>query len=202
MKIRNIFKISILKSIWYSVKFKGKVFVGRGCKLSLAKSAKIKINRGILKLGISYNIPNKMIVQIEKNGQIIINGNVSIGRGCKIVIGENAKLEINNNSYINECSKIVCMKRIIIGENCALAWNVNILDTDYHFIIKNGTVKEREKEVIIHNKVWVGCNSTILKGSIIGENSIISANSLVNTNIQNNVLFYNGKQVLGYDWKI
>ncbi|MDU1055294.1 acyltransferase [Clostridium baratii] len=202
MKIKNIFKISILKSIWYSIRFKGKIFIGRGCKLIISQNAKIKINNGTLKLGISYNIPNKMIVQIEKKGQIIVNGNVSIGRGCKVVIGEDAKLEINNNSYINECSKIVCMKKITIGENCAIAWNVNILDTDYHFIIKNGIIKEREKEVIIHNKVWIGCNSTILKGSIIRENSIISANSLVNTSIQNNTLFYNEKQVLGYDWKI
>lgn len=60
-------------------------------------------------------------------------------------------------------------------------------------------LKMLKKNIYIDNHVWIGCNSTILKGSFIGENTVISANSLVNSKIKNG-LFINGVFKEGYNW--
>ena len=40
-----------------------------------------------------------------------------------------------------------------------------------------------EKECIIGNDVWIGCNSTILRGVTVGDGAVIGANSLVTKNV-------------------
>jgi len=39
------------------------------------------------------------------------------------------------------------------------------------------------KECVIGNDVWIGCNSTILRGVTIGNGAVIGANSLVNKDV-------------------
>ena len=196
----KIFKLSILKTVWYSIKFRSKILVGKRCKIYLKKGSKIIVKNGVLRIGIEHNTLVHTILEINESGILNIDGNVSIGKGCKVVIANRAKLEINNDSYINECSKIVCLKNIHIGKKCAISWGVNILDTDYHYLIKKGVKNVKEKNIYIDNHVWIGCNSTILKGSFIGENTVISANSLVNSKIKKNGLFINGVFKEGYNW--
>lgn len=50
---------------------------------------------------------------------------------------------------------------------------------DFHKIYKNDKVINENKRVIIGNDVWIGCRSTILKGSEIASNSVIAAASIV-----------------------
>jgi acetyltransferase-like isoleucine patch superfamily enzyme len=42
--------------------------------------------------------------------------------------------------------------------------------------------------IIIGNNVWIGSNSTILPGVVIGDNSIIGAGSVVTKNVPSNVI--------------
>lgn len=198
----SFFRVSIIKSIWYSIKFKSKILIGRRCKVFLKKGSKINVKNGILKIGILHNSMNYTIIEIGEYGKMNINGDVSIGIGCKIVIGNSAKLEINDKSYLNEDTKIVCLKNIHIGKECAISWGVNILDTDYHCLIKDGIIRDKIKEIYIDDFVWIGCNSTILKGTYLSKNTIIGANSLINQIIDKNSLFINGVVKGGYDWKL
>lgn len=75
-------------------------------------------------------------------------------------------------------------KKIIIGNNVLCGANAVITDFDWHLDISN-TLPD---PVIIHDNVWIGLNTVILKGVEIGENSIIGANSLVLSNIPANVI--------------
>jgi maltose O-acetyltransferase len=45
-----------------------------------------------------------------------------------------------------------------------------------------------ENVVVIHDDVWIGCNSIILKGVEIGERAIVSAGSVVAKSVSPNVL--------------
>jgi hypothetical protein len=47
-----------------------------------------------------------------KNSIIKINGKVHLYKGSKIVIGNNAILEIGDGTFINEHSKLVCQKNL------------------------------------------------------------------------------------------
>jgi acetyltransferase-like isoleucine patch superfamily enzyme len=75
-------------------------------------------------------------------------------------------------------------QEIRIGNNVLCGANSVITDFDWHLDISNTL----PNPVIIHNNVWIGLNTVILKGVEIGENSIIGANSLVLSKIPANVI--------------
>jgi len=75
-------------------------------------------------------------------------------------------------------------KKIIIGNNVLCGANAVITDFDWHSSISD----TEPSPIIIHNNVWIGLNTVILKGVEIGENSIIGANSLVVKSIPANVI--------------
>ena len=55
-----------------------------------------------------------------------------------------------------------------------------MIDTDYHTIVYNDIRKSIVGiPITIGNKIWIGCNVTILKGTIIGHGCVIGANSLL-----------------------
>lgn len=54
----------------------------------------------------------------------------------------------------------------------------NLLDEDQ--LIRNDKF---DKPLNIGNDVWIGCNSTILRGVTIGDGAVIGANSLVNKDV-------------------
>ena len=94
------------------------------------------------------------------------------GKGSRITIGDNCRL---NGVYVH------AQKIITIGNNCVMASGVNIIDSNGHETNSLDRTKGRDipKEIVIGNNVWIGLNSIILKGSIIGDNTIIAAGSVV-----------------------
>jgi acetyltransferase-like isoleucine patch superfamily enzyme len=45
-----------------------------------------------------------------------------------------------------------------------------------------------DREVIVGNRNWIGCRTTVLKGTKVGDNCVIGANSFLNKSFQiNNV---------------
>lgn len=80
---------------------------------------------------------------------------------------------------------------IEIGENVQITKNVTILTHGYDWsVIKGlyGDICGSAGKVKIGNNVFIGFNTTVLKGTTIGDNVIIGANSLVNHDIPSNVV--------------
>jgi acetyltransferase-like isoleucine patch superfamily enzyme len=75
-------------------------------------------------------------------------------------------------------------EKIIIGNNVLCGANSVITDFDWH----PTRYSSGSKPIIIHDNVWIGLNTVILKGVEIGQNSIIGANSLVVRSIPENVI--------------
>lgn len=94
------------------------------------------------------------------------------GKGSKISIGDNCRI---NGAYIHS------EKSISIGNNCVIASGVNIIDTNGHQVcsLDRTTGRDVPKEIKIGNNVWICMNSTILKGTEIGDNSVIAAGSVI-----------------------
>ena len=129
----------------------------------------------------------------ELNGKIIFNGTANIGHGSKISVGAEGILEIGNNFEISAESSIVAFKKIVIGNDCLISWDVLILDTDFHKILDfNNNILNAPKEIVLGNKVWVGARSLILKGSNIPSNAIIAAASVVNNILPTENTIYGG----------
>ena len=80
---------------------------------------------------------------------------------------------------------MACFKRITIGRDCLISWDVLIMDTDFHHIEDiNGKTLNDPKPVVIGDHVWCGCRCTILKGTTISSDTIIAAGSLVTHDIE------------------
>ena len=58
---------------------------------------------------------------------------------------------------------------------------MNIIDSNGHIVesLDRTVGRDIPKPIIIGNNVWIGLNSIILKGTIIGDNSIVAAASVV-----------------------
>lgn len=120
------------------------------------------------------------------NSHVHFNGKgrgiMSIGYGSYIHVGACAYLQIGN-SFINREVKIICNKRITIGNGCVIAMGTVIRDNDggNHKILSPDYINC--KPVTIGNHVWIGENVMILKGVTIGDGAIIAAGSLVTKDI-------------------
>jgi len=123
-------------------------------------------------------------LNLMKDSQLILDGNAKIGLGSSLSVGENATFEMGASTYICSGAHIRVAKKVSIGSNCAISWNVTILDSDFHEYEIDGITQPNSSEVKIGNNVWIGNNVLILKGVTIGDNAIVAAGSVVVKDIQ------------------
>lgn len=143
----------------------------------------LKPRTGLVKIGfdgvgIFDSKRSKAIWQVE--GTIEFLGKANIGQGSKISVGDGATLVIGDNFTITAESSIIANKHIVFGDDCLLSWDILCMDTDFQSIIHNGKTCPCDSDVNIGNNVWIGCKSTILKGSVLPDGSVVGANSVVN----------------------
>lgn len=121
---------------------------------------------------------DKTIVIVD--GMLEIKGSFHIGNGSKIRVTKGSKLTTGNNFGISASSAINCYKSISIGDDVLISWDCLIMDSDTHPIWGEcNEIINYGRNVFIGNHVWIGCRSTILKGSIIPNDCVIGACSLV-----------------------
>lgn len=190
-KIKNIFSsISVLKSIYYSIFFKQKLLVGKDTVFIIDNRSSIELRKPWTKIGVDYNSPiMRTVIEIKGDGKLIFEGKADIKKGVLLSIGDTGHLTIGNNSYINENCRVVINSRSTIGKGCAISWNVTIVDDDSHQLLGVNKIKNQSvRPIIIGDKVWVGCNSTILKGVTILYGSVIGAGTLISKDVGINTL--------------
>lgn len=97
-----------------------------------------------------------------------------------------AVLEIGRNFGMTGGS-ICAATCITIGDNVAVGANCVITDTDFHPLHPRERLLDPQNgqsaPVVIGDNVFIGMNSTILKGVTIGANSVIGAGSVVSRSI-------------------
>jgi len=113
-----------------------------------------------------YNM--HIIIKNSVGGYIEIGSSTHLGGGTIVCAG--------NNNYIT------------IGNNCMIAENVEIWNSDTHVITYQGGYLNNDSPIQIHNHVWLGKGVTVLKGVVIGENAIVGMKSLVTKNINPNTI--------------
>jgi len=103
---------------------------------------------------------------------------------CRIAIAgkvdQPAHLHIGEGTEIGDRTIINVSERIEIGARCSIAWDCDIIDTDFHqIILADGQRPPVSEPVVIEDNVWVGSHCLIFKGVIIGHHSVIAAGSVV-----------------------
>ena len=144
-------------------------------------------------------IIERVIINSKSKSQIKIGNNVTIVR-AKIFAFNLGKIIIGKYSYIGKNTQIDSCVEVKIGNYCMISNNVLIQDHNSHPINKldrrkqliklqdrpTNVYESATKKIIIGDDVWIGTDSTILKGVTIGNGSIIAARAVVTKNIPPN----------------
>lgn len=147
-----------------------------------------------LMLGDSSKFNVSQIRQ-KKNCRVTI-GSHSMVNGSIMFECEGASVKIGNNTFIGG-SKLICSNKITVGNQVLIAWGCTVVDHNSHairFSLRKKDISEWmagrkdwtnvvRKEVVICDKSWIGFNSIILKGVVVGEGAIIGAGSVVTKDV-------------------
>ena len=104
--------------------------------------------------------------------------------------GAKLKIEIGDNVGISGAT-IYARKKITIGENTCIGGNCKILDNDFHPIeaeARNKLLRDENggdselvpsREIKIGKNCFIGCNSIILKGTVLKDGCVVGAGAVV-----------------------
>lgn len=128
-------------------------------------------------LVVSGGLPFPKI--INKGGNLHAE-NCQFYSGVRLEIGAEGLIEIGNGTYINHDTLILSEKKVTIGEDCKIAWDVVIMDSDLHPVNSDQVIRE---PVVIEDDAWIGCKSIILKGVTVGKGAVVAAGSTVTKDV-------------------
>lgn len=184
---------SYIKSIYWSFRLRGvlamplPVFTHWKTRWRVARTAKLIVRDhlvvGRMDTQIGQNGQeglDRNVIQVGDGGVLEIDGTVTFGPGVRVLVGPNAKLKIGDRSYITANSKLIVKSDVEIGSGCAISWDVQLMDTDFHHVAKGAV---NTKKITIGNDVWIGSRATILKGVTIGDGAIIAAGAVVTKDV-------------------
>jgi acetyltransferase-like isoleucine patch superfamily enzyme len=100
----------------------------------------------------------------QPDRSIVIGDRVFIGRGCEFNIRQ----------------------KITIGHNSLIASGCKFIDHDHGMNLEQPMIRQTEgieKSIAIEDDVWLGFNTIVLKGVVIGKGSIVGAGSVVTRSI-------------------
>jgi acetyltransferase-like isoleucine patch superfamily enzyme len=173
----------------------GRFNIGDNCSIDIGDNVDIRNYSITLKENSRLVIKNgvKLFTIEENGGKINIDtGNIFIDEcsfiGADIFVRFGGKVTIGKYSGFSFGTEIVCDENISIGDYCMFSYNLNIYDTNSHstdwrerrISLENRgkeTIKPTTKPVRIGNDVWIGKNSSILKGTTIGNRCIVGMDS-------------------------
>lgn len=120
-------------------------------------------------------------LQMKKDSKIIISGSVRAEPGVTIRVGKGAVLEFGGKINLTANSSIICEKQISFGNHVKIGWESQIMDSDFHSLVREGYMKTLP--IHVGNDVWIGNRVSILKGVTIGDGSVVAAGAVVNRDV-------------------
>jgi acetyltransferase-like isoleucine patch superfamily enzyme len=91
---------------------------------------------------------------------------------------DKGRIQIGSYCLICPGVRIGSAHEIIVGDNCMIASNAYVTDSDWHDIYNRISIG-KTAPVNIGNNVWIGDSAIVCKGVTIGENSIVGAGAVV-----------------------
>ncbi|MBO7747812.1 acyltransferase [Paenibacillus sp. MWE-103] len=154
----------------------------------LMRVTKVRYGKGLILKGVPV-IYNKSGALLTIGDHVVINSSFLsnlVGLYQRTIImtrTPEAKIEIGNRVGISGAT-IYARESITIGDNTNIGGNAKILDNDFHPLeieARNADIKEkiRTRPVTIGKNCFIGCNSIILKGTVLGDGCVVGAGAVV-----------------------
>lgn len=98
-------------------------------------------------------------------------------------------IHVGNNFYMNFDCVILDACEVKIGDNCMIAPKVGIFTATHPIdAVTRNSGLEYAKPITIGNNCWIGGNSTINPGVILGDNVVVASGSVVTKSFESNVV--------------
>ncbi len=119
----------------------------------------------------------------QRMSQLTLEDNVRLGNAGKFIISDgNGCVVIGKGSYLSGVFTILAGAPIKIGANCVFSFNVSIVSTTHRLGVGINPVASgmlESKPIIIGDRCFIGCNTTILAGATLGDDCIVGAGAVV-----------------------
>lgn len=186
-------KFNIANGIFLSsIKVRGDLEVSLKSGYVVKSSIKVNGFRNVIEFDSNVKIINCVFLIKGNNCRITINGGRIIKNTKFELLDSNTSLHIGKDTGFNNNRLVLAGEhnKIQIGGGCIFAENAEIWASDTHSIIDTKSNKRinKERPVIIHDRVWVGNRALIMKGVEIENDVIVAAGSIVTRNIPSNNL--------------
>lgn len=134
---------------------------------------------------------------------------ISLGHHCRLngglVVTGGGRIEVGNYTTIQHYTYLRCVNHITIGSFCGIASNALIIDNNTHRTDIESWIEHRIRmapdgqgypglgygwelaesaPVVIGDGVWIGGNSTVLKGVTIGDGAIVARGAIVTKDVE------------------
>lgn len=169
----------------------------------IMKITKINYGKNLLLKGVPV-IFNKSGATLKIGNHVTIKSSFLsnlVGLYSRTIIvtrAPGAVIEIGDNVGISGAT-IYARKGIYIGENTCVGGNCKILDNDFHPIdveerlrllndVHGGDAADLipTREIHIGKNCFLGCNSIILKGTVLGDGCVVGAGAVVSGKFEDN----------------
>ena len=170
----------------YRLRAKRSIWIGSRTVLDGAERITVR-EGGALRIGLGpFGLSSRhdtSVVRVREGASLHCEGVVSLQRGVRVVV-DSGRLTIGHGTNVNGLgTKLLCAQEITIGEFCTFSWDVQVLDTDFHAVTRDGVELPRTAPVRIGDRVWVGTRAVVLKGVTIGDGAVVGAGSVVTRDV-------------------
>lgn len=187
--IWQFFKLNFLSTAIKTNWKKGHLlFPSANCIFEISKKANIIVNGQVL-IGKKRFYKSKLESRFlaEAGSKIIFEGNFRFGYGCDVEVFRNAELVCGAESGGNIGLTLICGDKIHIGSHTFYGRDVSIRDTNGGHIIAMQGFKPTNP-VNIGDFVWLCSESKVMAGVKIGNGTVVGSNSVVMSSLPDHVL--------------
>ena len=140
------------------------------------------VRRGMIGFGQSYELTalSKGTAVFLLEGTIIFNGHVQIGKDYTVYVLKDGILSMGNMSSLGSNGKIICYKKITVGNFARIGYESQLLDTNAHqmYNTKTGEKYPLFTPIVVGNYNNISNRVTILAGAKTPDYCTIGSNSL------------------------
>lgn len=143
---------------------------------------------GVLRIDKNATFRKLYVEFFGKGGQVNIGAVKDVD--LRIVLGEECTINIGNSVTTTNTVYMTAFEKttIAIGDDCMFSTGNELRTDDAHpiFDVTTGERINFASDIVIGDHVWLGVNTKILGGSIIGTGSITGMGSIVKGLVPNN----------------
>lgn len=148
-----------------------------GCRIEFyGKNSTVKIHEPYHFENCTFKVGDNNFIEIGRTRYSILNFIMPYP------MKEKSKLFIGKDFSCMDCQLFLHDEpniTIKIGEDCQFSFGIIIWPSDGHTILDGDRrILNKGEDIYIGNHVWLGMNSTVLKGARIPDNSVVGAKSV------------------------